>query len=321
MQDVLISLVICTYNPRRDYLERVIESLKGQALPLVNWELVIVDNASQTPVASFLDLSWHPRARIVLEKKQGLTHARLCGIRHTNGPLILFIDDDNVLPADYMAQALDLEREFPQLGVWGAAVITPEYEKAPAPELEPFCSILALKNVARDSWSNLPELSEISPFGAGMVVRRGLGEKYAARKTEAGVFFGRSGSSLLSSDDYEISLIAADEGTGYGVFRRLTLTHLIPSRRVEREYLLRLYEACAQSDLLLLLTRMKAKNPVGISLAQIARRLLPPLYKMIAGRGIARSIFYRVFVGRCKALRMDRDFTGPTHNIATATAT
>ncbi len=119
------------------------------------------------------------------------------------------------------------------------------------------------------------------------------------------MFFGRSGSSLLSSDDYELSLTAADEGFGYGVFQRLSLTHLIPARRVERNYLLRLYEACAQSDLVLMLLRKEEKeNATRVGFAQIARQLLPPLYKMIVGRGVARSVFYRVFVGRCKAMRM-----------------
>lgn len=302
-----ISLIICTYNPRQDYLERVLSALKTQTVPLTSWELLIVDNASKIPVASLFDLSWHPQARVVIEEKQGLTHARLCGIRNTTAPLILYIDDDNILPPDYLAQALSIDREFPQMSIWGASVIAPEYEVAPAPELEPFCPILALKKVERDSWSNIPVLSDASPFGAGMVVRRGLAETYAARKSKGKVFFGRTGASLLSSDDYELSLVAADDGHGYGVFQRLTLTHLIPARRVERDYLLRLYEACAQSDLVLTLMRMEAKNANGLGFAHIARQLLPPIYKMIAGRGIARAIFYRVLIGRCKAFRMYRE--------------
>ena len=139
-----------------------------------------------------------------------------------------------------------------------------------------------------------------------MVVRRSIAEIYALRKAKGGVLFGRSGKSLLSSDDYELSLIAADECTGYGVFRRLSLTHLIPARRVEKEYLLRLHEACAQSDLVLTLTRVYGTTGKRLGFAPVARQLLPPLYKMLAGQGMARSIFYRVFIGRCKALRMYR---------------
>jgi glycosyltransferase involved in cell wall biosynthesis len=47
MNEFLISAVICTHNPRRDYLERTLQALKSQTLPLPDWELVIVDNASE----------------------------------------------------------------------------------------------------------------------------------------------------------------------------------------------------------------------------------------------------------------------------------
>ena len=143
-----------------------------------------------------------------------------------------------------------------------------------------------------------------------MVVRRNIAEIYAIQKAKGGVFFGRKGDSLLSSDDYELSLIAADEGTGYGVFRRLSVTHLIPARRVEQEYILRLHEACAQSDLTLTLTRAEKLNAGSVGFAQIVRRLLPPFYKMILGKGMAKSIFYRVFIGRCKAVRTYRSMVG-----------
>ena len=43
---VRVSVVICTYNPRMDYLERVLEGLSKQSLPVRQWELVVIDNAS-----------------------------------------------------------------------------------------------------------------------------------------------------------------------------------------------------------------------------------------------------------------------------------
>jgi len=37
-------------------------------------------------------------------------------ISTTKAPLILYIDDDNLLPRDYLDNALSISREFPQLG-------------------------------------------------------------------------------------------------------------------------------------------------------------------------------------------------------------
>ncbi|MGA2852681.1 MAG: glycosyltransferase, partial [Verrucomicrobiota bacterium] len=51
-----ISIIICTHNPREDYLRRVLEALRAQTLPARDWELLLVDNASEKPLASRFDL-------------------------------------------------------------------------------------------------------------------------------------------------------------------------------------------------------------------------------------------------------------------------
>ena len=41
-----LSVVICTHNQRKDYLQRTLEALKAQTLPPAQWELLLIDNAS-----------------------------------------------------------------------------------------------------------------------------------------------------------------------------------------------------------------------------------------------------------------------------------
>ena len=103
-----ISVIICTHNPRADYLGRTLDGLRSQELSAGEWELVLVDNASPEPVAPRFDLGWHPRARVVVEPEMGLTAARLRGISEASAPLLVFVDDDNVLSADYLKRALSL---------------------------------------------------------------------------------------------------------------------------------------------------------------------------------------------------------------------
>ena len=62
------SVVICTHNPRQNYLERTLDSLRAQTLPSHKWELILVDNASREPVADKCDLTWHPRGRHILSR-------------------------------------------------------------------------------------------------------------------------------------------------------------------------------------------------------------------------------------------------------------
>src|SRR5277367_5769846 len=97
-----ISVIVCTHNPRADYLRRTLDALREQNFPLNKWELLLIDNASEKPLAEVYDLSWHPQGRHVRELELGLTAARVRGIRESNGGLLVFVDDDNVLAPDYL---------------------------------------------------------------------------------------------------------------------------------------------------------------------------------------------------------------------------
>jgi len=149
-----ISVIICTHNPRLDYLRRVLDALKAQTLPVEQWELLLIDNASKEKLSDAWDLSWHPCARHIREDELGLTPARLRGIRESNGQLLVFIDDDNVLCPDYLAVALQAMRKNALLGVLGAGRILPEFEAPPTAEVIPFLNSLALRDEPRAHYSN-----------------------------------------------------------------------------------------------------------------------------------------------------------------------
>ena len=164
---------------------------------------------------------------------------------------MVFVDDDNVLAPDYLEKAKELS-ELPHLGAFGAARILPEYEVRPTPELEPYCGMLALRNKLEDQWTMSPSvISDSIPFGAGLCVKRAVAQELARKKKKGGPILDRKGDSLTSAGDLEFSLAATDIGLGYGIFSSLTVTHLIPARRVEVRYLLRLAEGMAFSNELL----------------------------------------------------------------------
>src|SRR5262252_3584882 len=94
---VKVSVIVCTHNPQPDRLRRTLDSLKDQSLARDQWELLVVDNASDTKVSGTSDVSWHSRGRHIREEKLGLTPARLRGIAEAEGELLVFVDDDNVV--------------------------------------------------------------------------------------------------------------------------------------------------------------------------------------------------------------------------------
>ena len=89
-----LSVIICAHNPRVDHLQRTLAALQSQTIGLSQWELILVDNGSSTPIASWLDLSWHPSARVVCEEQLGLTAARVRGFKESRTDLVVMVYDE-----------------------------------------------------------------------------------------------------------------------------------------------------------------------------------------------------------------------------------
>jgi glycosyltransferase involved in cell wall biosynthesis len=248
-----ISAVICTHNPRSDYLEKVLRALEQQTLPQQKWELIIVDNASDQDLASHLDLSWHPRARIIREEQLGNIWARVRGIREAAGELILYVDDDNVLDVDYLETSLQIALQYPMLGVWGAGVIRGNFEIEPPASIVPYLGNIAVFTNHQDAWSNASHDNHALPVGAGMSLRKQVGKRYAdeMQGKEERKFLGRKGSRLTSCEDEDIAMAACSLGLGTARLTALRLTHLIPKERLTEDYFIRLQRGYGYSKVML----------------------------------------------------------------------
>ena len=234
-----LSVIICSHNPRPDYLERTLNALRAQTLPKEQWELLLIDNASKKTLAESWDLSWHPHVRIIREEELGLTPARLRGIKESKGDILIFVDDDNLLNPDYLANAVRIGLEHPKIGVWGGE-LQGEFEGGLPEWLEPHTVCLAVRSLQRDAWSNLYGWSPALPAGAGMTLRRVVGEFYANLNKEHPLRrqLDRRGKSLGCGGDVDLAYSAIDLGFGIGRFKCLQILHCIPERRIKPEYVL-----------------------------------------------------------------------------------
>ena len=256
-----ISVVICTHNPRADYLRRVLDSLRSQTLPKEQWELLLIDNASKERLADVWDLSWHPHGSMVRENEIGLTSARLRGINESRGELLIFADDDNVLAADYLANGLKIAADWPMLGAFGAS-ISGEFESPPPDWIIPYLEGLAIRELDRDYWCNLGGWSLAVPCGAGLCVRRQVAADYV-QKASASPFrkmLDRSGVNLGAGGDGDLAECAVDIGLGIGRFTALKLLHLIPKSRLTTDYVVQLYAGFASAEEILSWLRPKFRH-------------------------------------------------------------
>ena len=248
-----LSVIICTHNPRPEYLSRTLEALHKQTLSKAEWELLVIDNASHLAIAKLFSLAWHPNARHLREEVLGLTAARLHGIREAQGQLLVFVDDDSLLESSYLEIAKGISESRPELGCWGAGCIEPEYEKLPPEWLTHYECALAIRQLDRDLWANIPAVNRSLPFGVGMCLRRMVAEQYAnlCQRNSVRRSLGRSGHSLASCEDTDIAILACALGLGTASFVGLKITHLIPERRMTRRYISRLIAGKVESAVIL----------------------------------------------------------------------
>ena len=239
---ISVSVILCTHNPRHDYLQRVFGALRAQTLPMERWEFLLIDNASNERLAGGWDLSWHPHSRHIREEELGLTPARLRGIEESCGELLIFLDDDNLPSSNFLEQATDLPVRYPYLGVFGAGILEPEFEVQPPPELIPHLEILALRSVSGGLWSNHANDYSCIPWGAGLCVTRRVANAYKQVIETLGItkVLGRRGQQLFCGEDDLFSWISVAAGEGFGVFPELRIIHLISAGRLNQKHFLRL---------------------------------------------------------------------------------
>jgi len=295
----MLSVILCSHNPRWDYFQYCLGGLREQRLPHDQWELVVVDNRSDDPLAERVDLSWHPNARIVREESLGLTAARLRGIRESTGDLLVFADDDNVLDEDFLEIALRTMDDRSFLGSWSGQC-RPAFEQPPPDWTRRYWGNLVIREFDHDIWSNLPRLPESMPCGAGLCVRRKVAQHYLELH-ESGkrpFQFDRNGNSLLSGGDNDLAACACDLGLGVGLIASLKLTHLISPERLTEDYLVRLSEGIFFSAVVL-----DHFRPSLAELATYKVRWHEPVRAWLA-RGPHRKIQLACLRGRRRGLEL-----------------
>src|SRR5690242_1371588 len=108
--------------------------------------------------------------------------------------------------------------------------------------------MLAVGDVGGGKWSNWWDgnirVSLSILFGAGVWIVRPVGTAYAqaVKTTPLRQLLSRRPQSLVSGEDVDMALFACKCGLGMGNFSDLSLTHLIPSRRLTERYILEIAE-------------------------------------------------------------------------------
>lgn len=248
-----LTVIIPTHNPDPGRLARTLAGLRAQTLPAADWETLLVDNASASPVTAPPADSPSP-LRLIREPQLGLTSARRRGLREAGGEIVVLVDDDNVLAPGYLAGVLRLFAAHPQVGALGGKSVA-EFAAPPPAWTAEFHALLAVRDLGdtpllsaglRPAGTDKNVYPRCAPIGAGMALRRAAIESWLGQSTSSSLT-DRQGAELTSAGDNDIVLSVMQAGWEVGYFPELSLMHLIPASRLEPAYLGRLNRGIQKS--------------------------------------------------------------------------
>lgn len=229
----VLSIIIATYN-RAPYLRGTLESLAAQKLEPTQWEAIVVNNNSsdntEEVFAAFAAAHPHLQLSLVTETRQGLSHARNCGIRHSRGAYIAVIDDDEKVNPEFGASYIAFFDQYPD-AAGGGGVVTPIYEG----ELPRWLSPIAARPIAGALYLG----NRIKPFpnrkyppGGNMGVRRTALERYGLFNTE----LGRTGEKPMGGEEKELFARLRAGGETIYYLPGAVIYHLIPPEKLTPAY-------------------------------------------------------------------------------------
>lgn len=277
--DLEYSIVICSYNPDERIMRRCLNAIRGIDFQDIRCEVILVDNNSQPKLKSlsyiqdFLNNT--PNSRCIVEKKQGLVHARIKGIEEASGNYIMFFDDDNEPYVDYLVNLKKLHADYPTVVAWGPGNIWVDFidgfDKSISSNTQEYARVglFQERHMEFTTYGNNRAWESYYPYGTGMSVKRSYLVDYSQKVKRAEYnAVGRSGKSLSSGEDLQIVLFCINELAAAGISPTLKVNHIISGKRANMDYMKKLmfavsvsYHKCTDEMLMEYREKLVGTNP------------------------------------------------------------
>lgn len=116
-----VSVIVPAYNAEK-YLEACLDSICEQTYPVL--EILVVDDGSKDLTASIIRSRAEQDARIIpyYNENHGVSYSRNFGLEHCTGEYVTFVDADDLVAPDFIAQMIhDLEEADADIALIGVA--------------------------------------------------------------------------------------------------------------------------------------------------------------------------------------------------------
>lgn len=258
----MISAIVCTYN-RDKYIYNVLQSIALNDYPRNLYEIVLVNNNStdrtqdecQRFQADYPDVQFH----YYVETNQGLSHARNCGIRHAQGDLLVYVDDDATVNTQYLRTYADFfarkagGEQLPDgtpghspadpLAVAAGGPILPVYETQEPDWMSHYTrQLITGKLYLGDKEKEFPHGA--FPGGGNACYRKSVFDSVGLFNVD----LGRKGNSLIGAEEKDLFDKMTTRGMKFYYLPNAILYHIIPEKKLTNDYFRRLTYSIGVSE-------------------------------------------------------------------------
>lgn len=242
----MISVILCTYN-RDKYIYNVLKSIADGDMPRKDYEIVLVDNNSndntveecQRFQTDYPEITF----RYFMEREQGLSHARNCGIRNAQGDILVYVDDDALVNREYLSTYADFFARNPKAVAAGGPIL-PQYDGCEEP--------IWMSHYTRQLVTGKLYLGEHErefphdsfPGGGNAAYRKSVFDTVGLFNTE----LGRKGNSLIGAEEKDLFDKMSTAGMHFYYLPTAILYHLIPPKKLTQDYFDRLTYSIGVSE-------------------------------------------------------------------------
>ena len=266
-----ISVVIPCHNAARR-LPQTLAHLAAQQVPDgLEWEVVLVDNASTDETSQSALACWPAPApvplRVVREPRLGLSYAHLRGFAEAQCEVITFVEDDNWVCPEWLQLVAEVMGQHPEVGACGG------YNEAVC-EVEPPGWFVPYQA----HYATGPQAAATGDvtwtrgylWGAGLTVRRAAWRSLIDREFRP-LLVDRQGKRLNTGGDAEICFALRLAGWRLWYEPRLRLRHFLLAHRLKWPYLRRLNRGVGASQVGLDPYRLAVQGPPESSAGRLKR--------------------------------------------------
>lgn len=252
----MLSVIICTYN-RVKYLYNVLHSLAENTLARSEYEIVLINNNStdNTEAECIRFQKDYPDIvfRYFDEPNQGLSYARNRGIRESKGDILVYVDDDATVNKEYLQTYADCFSVHPEIDAAGGPII-PKYETQ-----EPQWMSRYIKMLLTAYKYNGDKAKEFAPNdfpgGGNAAYRASVFDRIGLFNVE----LGRKGNNLFGAEEKDIFDKMRANGMHIYYLPTAILYHIIPEKKLSKEYFDRLTISIGKSERIRTLKISKTK--------------------------------------------------------------